>query len=68
MSDGKDKVIFLAFDNPDLRRESKIVIACKNCNNKTWILVEPDPGKAFPVLQCSVCGFIGGRIGWVHDA
>lgn len=62
-----DKVIFLAFDNPELKRGIITVVACKNCNNKTWVLVESDPGKDFPTLKCAVCGVAAGRIGWVHD-
>jgi predicted RNA-binding Zn-ribbon protein involved in translation (DUF1610 family) len=64
MSD--NKVIFLAFDNPELKKESVTVLACTNCGNKTWILVQNNE-KDFPSNRCAVCGFVGGRFGWVHD-
>jgi hypothetical protein len=62
-----DKVIFLAFENPDMKRDAITVISCKNCGNKTFILVDSEPRKDFPTLKCAVCGCGGGRIGWVHD-
>lgn len=69
MSDRKDKVIYLAFSNPELGHGSVFVTSCKNCQNKTWVLVEPNPPESdFPTLKCACCGIAAGRIGWVHDA
>lgn len=62
----KDKIIFLAFSNPDKVEPATItVIACRTCQNKTWVLVEgPDQ---FPILRCAACGIGAGKVGWVHD-
>lgn len=61
-----DKVIFLAFSNPEKVESASItVVACRACTNKTWVLIE-GPDK-FPILRCAVCGVGAGKVGWVHD-
>lgn len=63
----KDKVVFLAFDNPNVKTtDALVVIACKNCGNKTWVIVIDSP-NAFPLVKCCVCGVAAARMGWIHD-
>lgn len=62
-----DKVIYLAFDNPEVKSATvTTVISCKNCTNKTWVIVITAP-DTFPTVKCAVCGMVAARMGWVHD-
>lgn len=63
-----EKVVYLAFSNPEKQVESEIieVIACARCRNKTFTILS-NGEHAFPELKCSVCGVICGKFGWVHD-
>lgn len=65
MADDSEKVIFLAFDNPKLERETEITLTrCANCKNKTFLLVHHERSD-YPMLRCCACGDDVGRIGHV---
>lgn len=59
-----DKVVYLAFDNPNLKIEGRDLLACKNCRNKTYV-ARTDMGE-FPELECAACGAQIGAFGWVE--
>jgi hypothetical protein len=61
----KEKVVFLAFDNPKLKPETLEVMACVICRNKTFSVWYGE--NKFPMLKCCVCGADVGRIGWTQE-
>lgn len=63
---GGENVIFLQFRSPHMVEDERAFIACKNCRNKTYLLIEDKPGT-FPLMQCAACGQHMGRMGWWHD-
>lgn len=64
MSDD-NKVVFLAYSNPQLKTETVSHLSCSHCRNKTWRLTYED--SQFPRLTCACCGTDGGLIGWVGE-
>jgi DNA-directed RNA polymerase subunit RPC12/RpoP len=61
-----DNVIHLAFRSPHVEDDERALLACKNCRNKTFLMVR-DKVDWFPLMQCSACGQHLGRMGWAHD-
>jgi len=60
-----EPVVFLAFDNPDVRPQGVIeMIACGHCANKTFTAVVPNSPGRFPMLKCAACTTEIGRFGW----
>jgi len=59
-------VIHLAFRSPHAEPDTMAFIACKNCRNKTYTLIE-DRVDDFPLLRCAACGQHMGRMGWAYD-
>lgn len=59
-------VVRLEFKSPHTVDGERAMIACSNCRNKAYILVDDRPGY-FPMLQCCACGAHIGRMGWAHD-
>lgn len=59
------EVIHLEFRSPHMVDDERAFIACANCRNKAYSLVQDKPG--FPLLQCTACGQHMGRMGWAHD-
>lgn len=65
-----DKVVFLAFDNPEMKSGMIQRLACRTCNNKTYTVTYDDETfhrETFPHLKCACCGADCGRIGWAPD-
>jgi hypothetical protein len=60
MSD--DKVIYLAFKNEHIEPDTRDLMACKVCRNKTFIVIY-EPEK-FPLMQCAACETQIGHFGW----
>jgi ribosomal protein S27E len=60
------KVVFLAHRNENMDTEYTEYLACKNCRNKTYVVVY---GKAseFPSMRCACCGSEAGYFGWVDE-
>lgn len=62
MSDDTEKVVFLAFNNPEVRPEEIDVLACVKCRNKTYRLhCAPNCGAE---IYCAACGKFIGKMGW----
>lgn len=61
-----ENVIHLAFKSPHVVDDQRAMIACKECRNKTFLLVEDRVGD-FPLMQCAACNQHIGRMGWAHD-
>lgn len=61
-----DNVIHLAFKSPHMVDDAMSFVACRECRNKTYTLVEDKPGH-FPLMRCAACGQHMGRMGWYHD-
>jgi NMD protein affecting ribosome stability and mRNA decay len=61
-----DNVIHLAFKSPHMVDDTMSFIACRECLNKTYTLIEDKPGH-FPLMRCAACGQHMGRMGWYHD-
>ena len=61
-----DRVVFLAFSNPDLEPDDTTMMACKHCRNKTFALAY-DKHSGFPMMKCTACGQHMGRVGWASD-
>ena len=61
-----EKVIFLAYDNKNLREETVLLTGCSHCGNKTFLLRPDNEEDAYPVMSCAACGTQIGRIGWVE--
>jgi hypothetical protein len=61
-----DNVIHLEFKSPHVADDERGWLACRNCRNKTYLLVS-DKRDTFPLLQCCACGEHIGRMGWAHD-
>lgn len=61
-----DKVVFLAFSNPEKIENDDTVsmLSCVRCSNKTYRL-RYYKGDQFPTLECSACGADAGKIGWI---
>ena len=64
MSD--DRVVFLAFKNPQLQPDMMTFICCAHCRNKTYTFTE-DRVDGPPLVRCAACGKHLGRIGWVPN-
>lgn len=64
MSDDDDKVVFLAFSNPDAVVDDAAMMACATCRNKAFS-VKYD-AEDFPGMYCTACGRSLGRIGWAE--
>lgn len=64
---GDDKVIFLAYSNPNPTTEASTitVASCTACGNKTF-LMRLEVGT-FPALHCAACQTLIGRVGWIHE-
>jgi len=62
-----DKVVFLAYDNKNLRDSSVLLTGCAHCSNKTFLLRPDDEEDMHPIMSCAACGTQIGRIGWVQD-
>lgn len=61
-----DNVIFLEFRSPHVAEGQRGLMSCKNCSNKTYLMVMDKVGE-FPLCQCAACGQHIGRMGWSHD-
>lgn len=61
-----DNVIRLEFKSPHCEDDERAFLACKNCRNKTYLLVCDKPND-FPLMQCAACQQHMGRMGWAHD-
>ena len=61
-----DNVIHLKFKSPHVEDGERALLSCRNCKNKTYLLVDDKPG-GFPLMQCAACGQHMGRMGWYHD-
>lgn len=59
-------VIQLQLKSPHTTDDQRGLIACGNCRNKAYTLIDDRPGD-FPLLQCCACGAHIGRMGWSHD-
>jgi len=59
-------LIHLAFVSPHVQDDERALMACKNCRNKTFLLIHDKPGD-FPLMQCCACDAHIGRMGWAHD-
>ena len=57
-------IVFLKFRN-DSPTETREIIACKECRNKTFLALY-DTGD-YPRLQCAACGNLIGSFGWAPD-
>lgn len=67
MADDTEKVIFLAFSNPDMQPGGGVDYrACSTCKNKTFTVIYDKP-EEFPMLRCACCGQDLGRIGWAGE-
>jgi hypothetical protein len=60
------EVVELKFKSPHVVEDSMAFIACAECRNKTFTLVEDRLGE-FPLMRCAACGNHIGRMGWAHD-
>lgn len=68
MPDDTEKVIYLAFANPNMI-DGNIGVdhrACSVCKNKTFVVLYDKP-ETFPMLRCACCGQDLGRIGWAGE-
>jgi hypothetical protein len=65
MTADNEKVIFLAFDNPNMHKANRDVLACRVCRNKTFI-ARTDIGK-WPELYCACCTVSIGAFGWAKQ-
>lgn len=61
-----ENVIHLSFKSPHTIDDARAFVACRNCHNKTYTLVEDRVGD-FPMMQCAACGQHMGRMGWAYD-
>lgn len=61
-----DKVVFLAFKNPNTALGNRDLIACKACNNKTYVILR-ESEDAYPLVECTACHAHIGHIGWVEE-
>lgn len=59
-------VIELKFKSPHVDGGERALLSCRNCRNKTYLMVDDKPGF-FPLMQCAACGCHVGRMGWAHD-
>lgn len=59
-------LIKLEFRSPHIEDSARALLACVECKNKTFLLVDDRPGD-FPLMQCAACGQHVGRMGWAHD-
>ncbi|WP_028747995.1 hypothetical protein [Rhizobium mesoamericanum] len=59
-------VINLSFKSPHMVDDTMSFIACRECRNKTYTLVEDRIGD-FPLMRCAACGQHMGHMGWCHD-
>jgi len=64
MTDNKENVVFLAFDNPKAEPAEFSLSACSECRNKTFT-VRHDVGE-YPMMYCAACSQAIGRIGWAQ--
>lgn len=60
-----EKVVFLAYDNPNAPKAERDILSCANCKNKTYI-ARCDLGL-FPELYCAACGSSIGAFGWAEQ-
>lgn len=60
------EVVELKFRSPHVEDGQRAFLACKECRNKTYLMVDDRPGY-FPLMQCAACGMHMGRMGWAHD-
>lgn len=61
----EDKVVFLAFTNNKLIPSSHEMLACRACNNKTYIC-RTDLGE-WPEMYCAACNARIGSFGWAEQ-
>ena len=66
MTDNKEKVIFLAYDNPDVQPGEFNMLACADCRNKTFT-ARYEGEKQFPMLYCAACNRSLGAFGWANN-
>lgn len=60
------EVIHLSFRSPHVEDGERALLTCKNCQNKTYLMVCDKP-DTFPLMQCAACQQHMGRMGWAHD-
>lgn len=67
MPGDNEKVIFLAFKNPNaVEQPMQTFLTCRTCKNKTWKISEGSDGHVNRV-DCAACGQHIGRIGWMGE-
>ena len=47
-------VVFLAHRNDNVKTHYIEYLTCKNCQNKTWIVIYDESGDGFPVMRVLV--------------
>jgi len=60
-----ERVVYLAYRNPNAEPEARDMTACSHCRNKTFLIVHDKP-EGFPMIQCAACGAHIGRMGWAN--
>lgn len=60
------EIVELKFRSPHVEDGARAMLACSECRNKTYLLIDDRPGD-FPLMQCAACGQHCGRMGWAHD-
>lgn len=66
MGKDDDNVIFLAFENDNLKPGSYDLLACAHCRNKTF-LMRYEGGENFPICCCAACGNHLSRMGFAPE-
>ena len=47
-----ERVVYLAYRNPNAEPEARDMTACSHCRNKTFLIVHDQP-EGFPMIQCA---------------
>ena len=63
---GDEKVVFLAFENPEAPVSEMSCAACRHCRNKTFKLLYAGESD-FPQCICTCCGAYLGDMGWASE-
>jgi hypothetical protein len=60
------KLVYLAFENKQLKRGPRDLMACTHCNNKTFAVIYLAE-QTFPQLECAACHSHLGAVGWAEN-
>jgi len=60
-------VVFLAHRNDSVNTDFVEFLSCKNCHNKSWLVVYEQEKSSFPRMKCACCGESAGLFGWVNQ-